>query len=119
MRFAKPAALIGGLIVSLGLGTVAGAEDEMSFERTDTNGDGCVSWEELRNASIAVWGAMDLNGDGLITGEELPPVTNEKGETVRTRGTIDLAVFQAALDDAFEAADKDKDGCLNRPEFEQ
>ncbi len=120
MKYRKSTGLFGGLVLGLAFSAGANAQDnELDFEIVDTDGDACVTWEELRNRSMDVWGAMDLNDDGLIAGEELPSTTNEKGETVRPAGSIDLTKFQAAMYDAFQAADKDKDGCLSKSEFDE
>ncbi|MEJ2604095.1 MAG: hypothetical protein P8172_12520 [Gammaproteobacteria bacterium] len=118
MKHGKTTGLIGGLIVGLTLsaGAFAQGEKTLDFEITDTNGDACVTWEELRNRSMDVYGAMDLNHDGFLTGEELPGVT---GDSEAARVSIDLTRFQAALANAYAAADKDDDGCLGRAEFSE
>ena len=110
------------LFVSLAFAVFCGpaaqaADDSMTdFLLADTDGDDCVSWEELRNRAVIIFHQLDVNGDGLIFGEEHPPAVNAAGETVRPSG-VEIGSFQAELYIAFDTADKDQNGCLSRKEF--
>ena len=107
------------LALSLPFGA-ANAQNEIidvdGFTVADTDGNGCVTWEEMRNEAVLVFHALDLNGDGLIKGEEHPAAVTVDGEEVDTRA-IDPGRFQAALRTSFLEADKDGNGCLGRDEW--
>jgi len=86
------------------------------YELADVDGDGCISWEELRNRGVLIFHALDLNADGIVSGEEHPEALNVKGEKISPK-SVDQANFQASLRTAFELGDKNKDKCLNRQEW--
>lgn len=108
---------------ALGLAPCAFSQDapgiaiDDGFERADFDGNGCVSWEEMRNQGKLVFGALDLNGDGTVAGDEHPTARNAKGETVTQLPSVSTAAFQAALKNAFDRADKDGSGCLEKGEY--
>ena len=89
---------------------------EMKFERADSDGNGCVSWEELRNQGAIIFATLDLNNDGVIAGDEHPKAVNAKGEKVQPN-SVDLEAFNAAFREAFERADQDASECLDKKEF--
>lgn len=93
------------------------AEDFLDYDRVDTNGDDCVDWEELRNASLLFWDTLDLNKDNVLVGDEHPEAVDADGEAVRP-ASVDTTRFQAAMYVAFDTADKDQDDCLSRREYE-
>lgn len=121
MNIKKSLAMIAGSAIVFSFAGSVLADDEMEgmldFQRVDTNGDECVDWEELRNASLRFFRSLDHNSDNLIAGEEHPRAVNDKGETVTPR-TVDTSRFQSAIYDAFDTADKDQNGCLSRREYE-
>ncbi len=120
MKIKQLVTFLAGSVVLFTLAKTALADDELEgildFERVDTNGDECVDWEELRNSSLKFFRALDANRDNLIAGEEHPEAVNDAGEPVRPNN-VDISSFQAAMYDAFDTADKDKDGCLSRKEY--
>jgi Ca2+-binding EF-hand superfamily protein len=114
------AAVAFSISLTLSFTTPTTAQDEIidvdGFTIADTDGDGCVNWEEMRNEAVLVFHSLDLNGDGFIEGEEHPEAVTVEGEQIDSR-SITPDRFQAALRKSFLAADKDGDGCLNRDEW--
>lgn len=107
--------------LAIGFGNAAAqdatVETYLDFDRVDTDGNGCVDWEELRNASLLFWHALDLNRDNILAGDEHPEAVDGDGEPVRP-ASVDTTRFQAAMYVAFDTADKDQDDCLSRREYE-
>ncbi len=108
-------------ILATGFGSAAAQDDTvenyLDFDRVDTNGNGCVDWEELRNASLLFWSTLDLNQDNVLVGDEHPEAVDANGEPVRP-ASVDTTRFQAAMYVAFDTADKDQNDCLSRKEYE-
>lgn len=86
------------------------------FAQSDTDGDGCVSWEELRNQGSILFAHLDTNSDGVISGDEHVKAVNAKGEAVQPN-SVDAESFQVALKESFDRADTDSNGCLSMAEF--
>lgn len=91
-------------------------EEIDKFELADFDGNGCISFEELRNRGAIVFDSLDVNGDGIISDNEHLRAVNEKGEDV-TPESVDLSRFTLQLKISFDDADEDKDGCLSRREW--
>ena len=110
------------LAVVLGLGatsTVWAAPDETaqkSFDSTDVDGDGKVSWEEYRNRMLHVFHDMDHNGDGRLTPDETPPAKDKSGQPVKG-GTVTVEAYTASIETAFKKADTDGGGALDPDEW--
>jgi Ca2+-binding EF-hand superfamily protein len=67
-------------------------EEIDKFELADFDGNGCISFEELRNRGVIVFDSLDVNGDGVISDNEHIRAVNEKGEEV-TPEAVDLSRF--------------------------
>ena len=98
------------------------AEDLNKFELADTDGSGCISWEEMRNRAMVFFDSLDFDGDGIVTvNEHLAAIgadtTYENGDPMPVK-VIDPARYQASLRVSFDLADKDDSACLEREEWE-
>ncbi|MFZ1829381.1 MAG: hypothetical protein WAW42_11550 [Candidatus Competibacteraceae bacterium] len=87
-----------------------------SFDNTDVDGDGKVSWEEYRNRLLHVFHQMDHNSDGRVTPDETPPAKDKSSQPVKG-GTVTLEAFSTEIEKAFKKADGDGDGVLSADEW--
>jgi hypothetical protein len=100
------------LLVPVGWAMAQDMQNADEFHLADTDGNACVSWEELRNRGLVVFHALDANGDGLVIGSEQPGAARATGEAVEPPA-VDLASFQDELRRSFSLADQNADGCLS------
>lgn len=116
----KKLSFVISLLLTAGLSLQVNAQEDMSdqekFELADFDGNGCVSWEELRNRGTIVFDALDLNKDGAIAGDEHPRTVDKNGNVVHPE-SVDIAHYQVALRQAFDASDSDESGCLEADEW--
>lgn len=110
----------------------------------DTNNDGRVTKDEFQAGIKKRFGEMDLNNDGRITDEDLPPLMRGQNalsggagtglgmgrgmgfpmlrwlQDVDTNkdGVITLDEAQAAADKRFVLADRNKDGIVDKSDFD-
>lgn len=88
----------------------------------DTDNDGTIDWEEAHDAFIKHFEQMDTNQDGVLSADEIKGCCMEGKRCMDSKHyTEDKACKRhgAAHDKGsreFEAADKDKDGTLDRKE---
>lgn len=93
------------------------AVDVDQFLLADTDGSGCVDWEELRNRGAIIFDVLDDNNDGIISGDEHLEAVTVDGEEVRP-DSVDITRFQVSLRISFDRGDEDGDGCLDREEWD-
>jgi len=77
------------------------------FEKFDTNHDGKLSKDEVRNGVDKMFAESDTNKDGFISKEEMQAHHKSMHEQMRTR-----------MQEHWKAADKDGDGALSRAEVD-
>ncbi len=77
------------------------------FDRFDTNRDGKLSKEEVRNGVDTMFTEMDTNKDGVISKEEMQAHHKAMHDQMRSR-----------MRERWKAADIDGDGALSRAEVE-
>ncbi|MCX7628196.1 MAG: EF-hand domain-containing protein [Methylophilaceae bacterium] len=87
----------------------------------DTDNDGTVDWEEAHNAFVKHFDEMDINQDGVLSADEMKDCCCMHGKHCKDSKCKDgkckrnKAAHERG-DRAFAAADKDKDGTLDRQE---
>lgn len=118
---AKTMIVVGALMPATAISQES-AEDLNKFELADTDGSGCISWEEMRNRAMVFFDSLDFDGDGIITvNEHLAAIgadtTDENGNPMPVK-VIDPVRFQASLRASFDLADKNDSACLEREEWE-
>lgn len=116
------------MMAVLVLGSISGqtiaqsnSVDLNKFELADTDGNGCVSWEELRNRAMVFFASLDIDEDGIVTvNEHLAAIgadtMDEDGEAMPVK-VIDPGRFQAAMRESFNLADENEDACLDEKEW--
>jgi Ca2+-binding EF-hand superfamily protein len=77
------------------------------FDRFDTNHDGKLSKEEVRNGVDKMFTEVDTNKDGFISKDEMRAHHKAMHEQMRSK-----------MQERWKAADKDGDGALSRAELE-
>lgn len=92
----------------------------------DTDNDGTVDWEEAHNAFIKHFDEMDTNQDGVLSAEEMKDCCCMKGDHCMNKGDGEHkckdgkckrnSAAHAKGDKEFAAADKDNDGTLDKKE---
>ncbi|RMF38746.1 MAG: calcium-binding protein [Alphaproteobacteria bacterium] len=84
------------------------------FAAIDSNGDGAISFEELKGYREAQFAAADLDGDGQITRDELVEVMRARIEArLRARAQ---AMAEKQADRMLQRADRDGSGTLTADE---
>jgi Ca2+-binding EF-hand superfamily protein len=93
------------------------------FDVVDLNGDGCISYEELRLHLAAqkfdeskislVFGLLDLNGDGDISKSELRECFVKYDNPILKEA---LGLGASEADAVFDAIDTNRDGAITRLE---
>jgi len=86
----------------------------------DTNGDGNVDWEEAHDAFVQHFDEMDVNQDGVLSADETKGCcmsgTSHKGCKDGKSCKHHHSGAHDKGSKAFNAADKDQDGTLDRKE---
>jgi hypothetical protein len=88
---------------------------QIAFAYADRNTDVMVSWEEFRNRSMLLFGAVDTNDDGVLEIAELAELGGPAAP--KAKSNIDLPTYNAAVRKAFGDADADHDGALTPAEW--
>lgn len=146
----------GALVVLMGTASVAlahgdkgqrgggqrGAMMEEMFERTDANGDGKITQEEVDAAAAARFAETDADGDGLLSAEEIQTFAAAQREarendrranrTERMIGRLDAnddgllsleELSERGPQDMFarmlDRVDTDEDGAISKEEMEE
>lgn len=86
----------------------------------DTDNDGTVDWEEAHNAFVKHFDEMDANQDGVLSADETKACCCMNGQHGKDGKDGKSCKRQNGAHDkgskAFDAADKDHDGTLDRKE---
>lgn len=87
------------------------------FELLDENGDGRISMTEFKNNQMLVFYLLDRNKDLALTRDETTLSAEAFARVAGADGKISTLEFLNAVDSAFDAADTDHNGSLDREEF--
>ena len=111
--------LVGLVVVAQGCRPAAAGEATRSFAESDRNGDGAVDRKEMERRALEVFYFADTDKNGHLTREEYTALVLADGfEAVDADrdGRVSVREFVAARTRDFDAADRDHDGVLSRPE---
>ncbi len=89
-----------------------GDSGERLLRRMDRNGDGKISFEEYRNATLRRFDARDRNHDGVLDGAEFPKEWLAGAAVEDARHALSRDDFSDQLEPTFDRFDADKDGQL-------
>ncbi len=95
----------------------ARAADPLSL---DTDGDGTLDLNEVKQAATARFMAMDRDHDGTLTRKEMAGRLNAAQFSRADPdhdGTVTLQEYLAVVEQRFHRADPDNDGTLSRAEL--
>lgn len=81
------------------------------FDRFDTDKDGRISKEEMRNGTDKVFAEIDTNKDGFISKEEMEAHHKAMREKMHDK-------MRDKMQERWKAADKDGDGALSKAEVD-
>lgn len=86
----------------------------------DTNNDGMLDWAEAHDAFVKHFDEMDTNQDGMLSAEEMKDCCCMRGEHCKSSCKDGKCMRNKAAHEKgsreFAAADKNKDGTLDRKE---
>lgn len=96
-------ALVAG-VMALTFSDSASAQSLDQLREADANGDGSVTWQEMMDMRVSVFGRLDRNGNGVVESGDSPAFGPGKSR------------FEQAFN-SLRAADANRDGRITRSEM--
>jgi Ca2+-binding EF-hand superfamily protein len=91
---------------------------EAFVQQSDTNHDGTLSWNEIKKAASARFEALDRKQEGRLTRNQLAGmVSYQQFRQIDKEGTLAKAEYLSLVGRLFKAADKDRNGTLDKKEL--
>lgn len=114
--------LVGLVLIGATAGAQSARQPGQLFERFDSNRDGVIDEQEIRNERRSMFKSADENGDDYVSDAELEALKEKVRSAApgRGRGLRGRASAQGAGDgaeDRLERLDADDDGRISEAEF--
>jgi hypothetical protein len=96
-------ALLAG-VMALAFSDTASAQSLDQLREADANGDGSVTWQEMMDMRVSIFGRLDRNGNGVVESSDSPSFGPGRSR------------FEQAFN-GLRSADANRDGRITRSEM--